>query len=111
MLPSGAISDSTPWIGFPETTMTRSGAPFHGETGEGSTVTSAASGQLPDAASAPEANAAASSKGVAATAGERAGSMRPTFLERAGTEPGHDWALGAGPGRYRIGEDQSAPLK
>ena len=50
-LPSGAISDSAPSSGFSVTTMTRSGAPFHGATGEGNTVRSAASAQLPDAAS------------------------------------------------------------
>jgi hypothetical protein len=55
--------------------MTRSGAPFHGETGEGSTVTSAASGQPPDAASAPKAIAATSNRTVAAAAGKRARSM------------------------------------
>ncbi|HEY7943969.1 MAG TPA: hypothetical protein VIH15_05665 [Casimicrobiaceae bacterium] len=32
--------------------MTRNGAPFHGASGEGKTASSAASAQLPDAASA-----------------------------------------------------------
>src|SRR5512140_612760 len=45
-LPFGAISDSSPSIGFSEATTTRSGAPFQGDSGEGSTVTSAASSQL-----------------------------------------------------------------
>ena len=60
-------------------------------------MTSAASGQLPDAASAPEAIAAASNTAVAATASERARSMRTTFLERVGSA---DWpSQPAGPGR------------
>src|SRR4051794_26276487 len=45
-LPFGASSDSSPSIAFSDATTTRSGAPFQGDSGEGSTVTSAASSQL-----------------------------------------------------------------
>ena len=44
-LPSGAISESSPSSGFSAAKMTRSGAPFHGVTGEGRTASSAASSQ------------------------------------------------------------------
>jgi hypothetical protein len=49
-LPSGAINESAPWTGFSATTITRNGAPFHGATGDGNTVRSAASAQIADAA-------------------------------------------------------------
>jgi hypothetical protein len=45
-LPSGDISDSAPSTGFSETTITRSGAPVHGEAGEGNTVMSVGSAQV-----------------------------------------------------------------
>jgi hypothetical protein len=51
-LPSGAISDSTPSPGFSVTTMTRSGAPVQGASGDGKTVTSAGFAQPSDAAAA-----------------------------------------------------------
>ena len=46
-LPSGAVSENTPVSGFSVTTMTRSGAPFQGASGEGRTVNSAVSLQMP----------------------------------------------------------------
>src|SRR5260370_7940233 len=46
-LPLGAISENTPSSGFSVTTMTRSGAPFHGASGEGKTENSAPPPQLP----------------------------------------------------------------
>src|ERR1700722_6580088 len=45
-LPSGAISESSPRIGFSAAKMTRSGAPFHGASGDGRTASGAASSQL-----------------------------------------------------------------
>src|SRR5262249_6777511 len=45
-LPLGASSDSSPASGFSAAKMTRSGAPFHGAIGDGSTAISAASSQL-----------------------------------------------------------------
>src|SRR5947199_746460 len=48
-LPSGPISDNSPSSGFSAAKMTRSGAPFHGVTGDGSTARPAASSPaLPD---------------------------------------------------------------
>ena len=49
-LPSGAMSESSPSSGFSPAKMTRSGAPFHGATGEGITASSAASAQAVAAA-------------------------------------------------------------
>jgi len=46
-LPSGAISDSSPSSGFSAANTTRSGAPFHGASGEDKTASSAASSQVP----------------------------------------------------------------
>src|ERR1700730_16803466 len=51
-LPSGAISESSPSSGFSAARITRRGAPFHGASGDGRTASSAASSQLPSAASA-----------------------------------------------------------
>src|SRR5215470_6911056 len=45
-LPFGAISESSPESGFSTAKITRSGAPFQGATGDGSTATSAASSQV-----------------------------------------------------------------
>ena len=45
--PSGPVSDSSPWAARSEETSTRSGAPFHGATGDGSTAMSEASSQAP----------------------------------------------------------------
>jgi hypothetical protein len=63
--------------------MTRNGAPFHGATGEGKTARSAASAQVADAARAGDSAAdtdetanPAANKVVAATANQRARSMR-----------------------------------
>jgi hypothetical protein len=64
--------------------MTRNGAPFHGATGEGNTVRSAASPQVADIAAAGDsvadagetANPATGNKVAAATANKRARSMR-----------------------------------
>jgi hypothetical protein len=90
MWPSGATSESDPSTGFSETTMTRSGAPFHGPAGDGKTVISAASAQVADAAAAGDVVAessdvtspAATSDDVAATENHRARSMLiPTFPE------------------------------
>src|SRR5258708_36518929 len=53
-LPSGPISDSSPSSGFSAAKMTRSGAPFHGVTGDGSTVRPAAPSPAPAAPSGPE---------------------------------------------------------
>src|SRR6478672_13853641 len=47
-LPSGAISASSPLIGFSAAKITRSGAPFQGAIGAGKTATSAAASQLAD---------------------------------------------------------------
>src|SRR5262252_8075482 len=49
-LPFGAISESSPASGFSTAKITRSGAPFQGASGDGSTATSAASSQLADVA-------------------------------------------------------------
>jgi hypothetical protein len=65
--------------------MTRSGAPFHGAFGEGRTVSSAASAQLPDAASAGESIVEKRNKAVAAAANRLARSILTTFLEGPGT--------------------------
>src|ERR1700738_3090062 len=51
-LPSGAISESSPSSGFSAARINRRGAPFHGASGDGRTASSAASSQLPSAASA-----------------------------------------------------------
>src|SRR6185436_376168 len=48
-LPSGPISDSSPSSGFSAAKMTRSGAPFHGITGDGRTESPTASSQAPAA--------------------------------------------------------------
>ena len=70
--------------------MTRNGAPFHGANGEGSTVRSAASPQLADAAMAGDSTAengsaanppATGSDTVAATENQRAKSIGTTFQE------------------------------
>ncbi len=45
-VPSGAISENSPCSGFSAAKMTRSGAPFHGASGDGSTPSWAASSQL-----------------------------------------------------------------
>jgi hypothetical protein len=44
-LPSGATSDSSPVIGFSAAMITRSGAPFHGASGDGRTAMLAALSQ------------------------------------------------------------------
>src|SRR5450631_2976802 len=49
MLPSGAISESSPSSGCSATKATRKAAPFHGAIGEDKTASSAASAQTPDA--------------------------------------------------------------
>jgi hypothetical protein len=75
--------------------MTRSGAPFHGASGEGNTESSAASAQLPDAACAGESTVTQRNKAVAAAAANRlAKSILATFLEGHGTARGP--ASGAG---------------
>src|SRR5262245_49667018 len=48
--PLGAISDSSPSMGFSAAKTTRKGAPFQGTAGEANTATSVASSQLPAAA-------------------------------------------------------------
>src|SRR3954454_474239 len=91
MLPLGATSESLPSSGFSATTMTRRGAPFHGATGEGKTVRSAVSPQVADNAAVGDSSAetgdpinpATSKNVVAATANQRARSMRKyPFLNR-----------------------------
>ena len=84
-LPSGAISESSPSIGFSAAKMTRRGAPFQGATGEGRTASSAASSQVPIGPCACESTAenrqtknapAISNDAVAAAASWRAGNNR-----------------------------------
>jgi len=48
VLPSGAISESSPANEFSTAKTTRKGAPFHGAIGEAKTAISAASSQAPD---------------------------------------------------------------
>ena len=88
-LPSGAISESSPSSGFSAVNMTRSGAPFHGAIGEGSTASSAASSQRRRALGARvrlerekegEKRTAIGSKAVAAAANRRAGNNGATFV-------------------------------
>ena len=52
MLPSGAISESSPSSGLSEAKRTRKGAPFHGAIGAGKTATLTASWQMLDKPSA-----------------------------------------------------------
>jgi hypothetical protein len=54
MLPSGAISESSPSSGFSATTSTRKGAPVHGAIGEGKTASSDVSTQVAKEPSADE---------------------------------------------------------
>jgi len=93
--PSGAISESAPCSGFSVTTMTRSGAPFHGATGEGKTVSPAAFPQPSDAALAGASIVTKRNKTVAAAANRLARSILATFLERA-PEPHSALPTGAG---------------
>ena len=68
-LPSGAISENSPSSDFSAVKMTRKGAPFHGETGDGRIAISAASSHMPDEPWARESTAEPSrSSAVAATA-------------------------------------------
>jgi hypothetical protein len=86
-LPSGAISESAPSSGLSVTTMTRSGAPFHGAIGEGRTESSAGSAQTPDAASAGESTIAKNNRAVAAAANRLARSILATFQKGTGLGP------------------------
>jgi hypothetical protein len=79
--------------------MTRNGAPFHGAIGEGKTVSSAPSPQMPDAALAGESTVGKRNKAVATTANRLAKSILTTFLEGVRNRA----ALPAGPDR-RIAE-------
>ena len=107
--PSGATSDSTPSIGFSVTSMTRSGAPFHGANGEGRTVSAAASPQASDAATAGEATVEKRNKAVAAAANRLAKGIFGTFW--MGREPSLDPPPAAGLQVSRIDGDPSANLK
>jgi hypothetical protein len=87
-LPSGAISDSSPSIGFSAEKRTRNGAPFHGAIGEGRIASSAASSQLAGDVCARASNAekrtaknapVISNDAVAAAANRRAGNKRAPF--------------------------------
>src|ERR1700754_4015654 len=88
MLPSGVTSESVPSTGFSLTTMTRSGAPFQGASGEGRNVNSGASAQAEDAASAGDCAVTSSAKDPTAlnnkaVAAKRRGSSMMTSLENA----------------------------
>src|SRR5712691_723827 len=117
MLPSGAISESSPSIGFSAAKTTRKGAPFHGAIGEGKTASSAASSQRPDGPSARAStaakgktkNAVIGTKAVTAAANWRVRYNRAPFLEHPRTA--FDSRSQGRMAGYRIGEDQSAEMK
>ena len=84
-LPSGATSETTPSMsGFSVTTMTRSGAPFQGASGEGKIENAAASSHAGDAAMAGGSIAAKMNAAVTAAANRLARRILATFLERTG---------------------------
>src|ERR1051326_3689231 len=94
MLPSGAISESSPSSGFSAAKTMRKGAPFHGAIGEGKTASSAASSQRPDEPSARTSTAAkrktknapvTGNDAVTAAANWRARNNRAPFLEHPRT--------------------------